>query len=176
MLNIRPFKPGEDLTSLAAFDTSFVTDRIYRVQRSALSFGLEEVVVDPPFRKTYPLAGLAAELGNMDQVLAAELGQELVGFTALKYESWNRRVVVCDLYVAPQHRGKGIGRKLLDEAAQFARLAGARCLWLETQNTNYPAIQFYRRVGFRLCGLDESLYDPQGLGRSEVGLFFVRDL
>src|SRR5689334_9276881 len=23
---------------------------------------------------------------------------------------------------------------------------------------NYPAVQFYRRMGFQLCGLDESLY------------------
>ena len=55
-------------------------------------------------------------------------------------------------------------------------IAGARCLWLETQNTNYPAIQFYQHVGFRLCGLDESLYDPAGPGRNEIALFFVREL
>jgi ribosomal protein S18 acetylase RimI-like enzyme len=35
-----------------------------------------------------------------------------------------------------------------------------RCLWLETENVNYPAIGFYRRAGFRLCGLDDILYRP----------------
>ncbi|MSR83028.1 MAG: GNAT family N-acetyltransferase [Candidatus Latescibacteria bacterium] len=176
MLNIRPFRAGEAPAPLAALYTSFTTDRIYRMQRTTLSFVLEEEVVDPPFCKTYPLDNLETELKDMDQNLVAELGPELVGFTGVKYEAWNRRMGVGHLYVAPQHRGKGIGRGLIESAVNYARTTEARCLWLETQNTNYPAIQFYRRAGFRLCGLDESLYDPLGLGRGEVALFFARDL
>ena len=65
---------------------------------------------------------------------------------------------------------------MLNENVTFARSAGARCLWVETQNVNYPAIQFYRQVGFQLCGLDESLYDPEGPGRNEIALFFAREL
>jgi len=43
---------------------------------------------------------------------------------------------------------------------------------------NYPAIQFYRRLGFRLCGLDETLYRPDDSASvpGEVALFFARDL
>ena len=59
-------------------------------------------------------------------------------------------------------RGVGIGRALLQAIEPIARAAGALRLWLETQNVNYPAIRFYRRQGFRLVGLDESLYDPAG--------------
>ncbi|MBI2501905.1 MAG: GNAT family N-acetyltransferase [Candidatus Latescibacteria bacterium] len=176
MLTIRPFEPGEDLAPLAAFDTSFVTDRTYRVQRTAFSFALEEEPVNPPFRKTYIFDDLGAELKDLDQLLVAELGSELVGYTGVKYESWNRRMVVWHLYVASQHRKKGIGRGLIEGAVAYARKTEARCLWLETQNTNYPAVRFYLRAGFRLCGLDESLYDPRGPGRGEVGLFFARDL
>ncbi|MCC7264528.1 MAG: GNAT family N-acetyltransferase [Candidatus Latescibacteria bacterium] len=176
MLNIRPFNPGEETAPLAELDTRFTTERIYRVRRCGLSFVLEEEPIDPPYRKHYPLAGLEAELATMDQILVAELGRKVVGFTALKFEAWNRQVVVHHLYVAPPHRGCGAGRRLLDEALEFARMAGARGLWLETQNTNYPAIRFYLRTGFRLCGLDDSLYDPAGQGQGEVGLFFARDL
>src|SRR5262249_55920874 len=100
----------------------------------------------------------------------------LVGFAAARHETWNRRVVVLHLYVAAGHRGRGIGRALIDHLDGFARTVGARCLWLETQNVNYPAIQFYRRLGFRLCGLDESFYDPAGPAAGEVALFFVREL
>ena len=48
-----------------------------------------------------------------------------------------------------------------------------RCSWLETQNVNYPAAQFYRRLGFRLCGLDETLYRPgiPGMLPGEVALY-----
>ena len=78
--------------------------------------------------------------------------------------------------VAPQHRGGGLGRALLNAVVALAHSTGARCVWLETQNINYAAIQFYRRAGFRLCGLDESLYDPQSPVGGEVALFFVREL
>jgi hypothetical protein len=49
-------------------------------------------------------------------------------------------------------------------------------MWVETQNINIPAIQFYQRAGFRFCGLDEALYDPEEPGRHEVALFWVREL
>jgi ribosomal protein S18 acetylase RimI-like enzyme len=176
MLKVRPCGPGEDLAPLAAIDTSFTTDRIYRVRRAALSFALEEEAVDPPFRKTYTFADLGAELKDMDQFLIAEWGPVLAGLVGLKYEAWNRRMRVGHLYVTPPYRGKGIGRELIEAAAEYAHRAGARCLWLETQNTNYPAVRFYLRAGFRLCGLDESLYDPRGPGRGEVALYFARDL
>jgi ribosomal protein S18 acetylase RimI-like enzyme len=73
----------------------------------------------------------------------------------------------------------GIGTALLEALDRRARASGARCLWLETQNINYPAIQFYRRSGFRLCGLDDTLYDPERdptTGPDEVALFFTRPL
>ena len=34
---------------------------------------------------------------------------------------------------------------------------------------NYPAIQFYQRMGFVWCGLDRSLYDPGGDAAGENG-------
>ena len=176
MLKIRPFGQGEDLGPLADFDTSFVTDRIFRVRRTPLSFVLEEEAVDPPFRKTYTFDDLGAELKDMDQLLVAELGSDLVGFTGVKYESWNRRMVVWHLYVASQHRKKGIGRGLIEAAVDYARTTEARCLWLETQNTNYPAIQFYlragfrrfRRVGFSNCKTCASVMAPASCGTASI--------
>jgi len=176
MLKIRPAAPGEALAPLAAIDTSFTTDRIYRVQRTALSFSLEEEVIAPPYHKTYTFDDPVAELRDMDQLLIAEWDQKLAGLIGLKYEAWNRRLGVGHLFVAPPHRGKGVGRGLIEAAVEYARSTEARCLWLETQNTNYPAVRFYLRAGFRLCGLDESLYDPRGPGRGEVALYFARDL
>ena len=43
---------------------------------------------------------------------------------------------------------------------------------------NHPAVQFYRPMGFQLCGLDESLYRPgdPALLPGEVALYFSRDL
>jgi ribosomal protein S18 acetylase RimI-like enzyme len=53
---------------------------------------------------------------------------------------------------------------------------GARCLWLETQNINYPAVRFYLHLGFQWCGLDRSLYEPGDPAASETALFFAYEL
>jgi ribosomal protein S18 acetylase RimI-like enzyme len=71
---------------------------------------------------------------------------------------------------------QGVGRQLVEAALAYARSRAARCLWLETTNLNYPATQFYRRAGFRLCGWDESLYDPAGPTCGEIALFMAYDL
>jgi len=65
---------------------------------------------------------------------------------------------------------------LIDNVVQAAHQRHAGCLWLETQNINYGAIQFYQRVGFTWCGLDLALYDSHGLAAGETALFFVRYL
>jgi ribosomal protein S18 acetylase RimI-like enzyme len=114
-----------------------------------------------------------------EELLVAEDNEELAGFGEVVFEPWNRRAIIAHLYVSPSSRGLGIGSALLEALDRRARISGARCLWLETQNVNYPAIQFYRRSGFRLCGLDDTLYDPERdptTGLDEVALFFTRPL
>jgi ribosomal protein S18 acetylase RimI-like enzyme len=167
-------QPG-DRTRIAHIDTSFQTDRIYRVTADPAGFQLHEEPAEPSRAKTYPVPH--EELGE-DLVVAEDNG-ELVGFGEVVFAPWNRRAIIAHLYVSPSSRGLGIGTALLEALDRRARASGARCLWLETQNINYPAIQFYRRCGFRLCGLDDTLYDPDReptTGPDEVALFFTRPL
>jgi GNAT superfamily N-acetyltransferase len=177
MYVIRPARWPDDLGRVGELDFSFTTDRIYRVVRDELSFRLIDEKIDPPLHKDYgSVAGKEHRLPEMDCVLVAEREGELVGLATAEYEAWSRRLAVRHLLVAAGHRRSGIGRALLDHLEAFARSTGARCLWLDTQNINYPAIQFYRRVGFRLCGLDESFCDPAGTDQNEVALFFAREV
>lgn len=177
VLLIRPARWPDDLALLNGLDTAFTTDRIYRVNRDAFGFALVEEAVDPPLHKEYGgLTSHGVGLATMEFAVIAEEDGVLAGFTAASYEAWNRRVVVEHLYVSAGRRGRGVGRSLIDQADTFARSRGARCLWLETQNVNYPAIQFYRRLGFRLCGMDDSLYDPASPVQGEIALFFAREL
>ena len=98
-----------------------------------------------------------------------------MGVVSTQYEAWNRRVVIWHLYVSPGDRGRGIGRRLVETAFEAARAAGARNAWLETSNLNVPGVRAYERLGFRLCGLDTSLYDGTP-AEGEVALFFCRSL
>ena len=103
----------------------------------------------------------------------AETEAAIAGFAQVEPPTWNGRAVVPALYVAPEHRSRGVGRALVDAVAAHAREAQARCLFVETQNVNYPAVQFYLATGFYLCGLDKSFYDPVELP-GEFALLFAR--
>jgi ribosomal protein S18 acetylase RimI-like enzyme len=55
---------------------------------------------------------------------------------------------VHDLAVLPGHRGRGVGRRLLEEIEHRARVRGSSKLTLEVHATNETAIGLYRRFGF----------------------------
>ena len=172
---IRAARWPQDMPALSALDTSFFTDTVYRVAQDGLSFRLLEEAATPPLYKSYPFdPSDPEERANWDHAVVAESEGRLVGFAAAEYMAWNRRAVIWHLYVAPDSRGQGVGTRLLDSVDDFARDMGARCLWLETQNVNAPAVRFYLRSGFTLCGLDTSLYDPDGAAGAEVALFLKR--
>lgn len=174
-ITIRAAAAPGDLDAIRQIDPSYSTDRIYRVSRDELGFTLHEEHVSPPVRKVYSRPSPEVS----DRLLLACADGEVVGYGELQFDAWSRRAQVEQLIVAGRYRGHGAGRLLIGALDERARQeAGARCLWLETQNINYPAVQFYRRIGFRLCGLDDTLYRPglPGLVPGEVALYFTRDL
>ena len=65
---------------------------------------------------------------------------------------------------------------MIEAMLKRARLDGMRCLWLETQDVNYDAIQFYLQAGFQWCGLDLSLDERDGSSTDETAVFFMRIL
>jgi GNAT superfamily N-acetyltransferase len=50
-------------------------------------------------------------------------------------------------------RRRGVGRALVARAAEHARAAGCRRLWLVTTNDNAGALVFYQRIGLDLAAL-----------------------
>lgn len=176
MVKLRALQWPDDREGLLALDTAFTTDRIYRVVATEQSFVLETVVVTAPLRKAYDLTEHVDHLPDFDHVVIAEVDTQLAGMAALRYEAWNRRAVLWHLYVAPTQRGRGVGRGLMEAVVHTAQAWQARCVWLETQNVNYGAIQFYQQLGFVWCGLDLALYDLHESPMGETALFFARTL
>ena len=176
-LTIRPARWPADERGVASLDFSYTTDRVYRLHRGALSFRFSVERLESPLGKVIPsLEREIPRLRATQHVTVAEEEGVLLGLVAANLEAWNRRVRVEHLVVAAAARGRGIGRALMDSAGAFARGRGSWCLWLETQADNYPAIQFYQRIGFRLCGLDERLYDPASPAAADLAMFFALDL
>ena len=176
MVELRALRWPEDRAALLALDTSFTTDRGYRIERRAHSFALEEVSIAPSLRKSYPLEKEIDSLATFDWVQVASDGGAVVGLVAMKFESWNGRANLHHLYVAPSARRQGVGRAMIESALREANRSHMRSLWAETQTINYAAVRFYERTGFTLCGLDTSLYDPRKVVDGEIALFFSRSV
>lgn len=176
MFSLRSLRWPDDRAALLGLDTSFTTERVYRVAATTLSFELHEAAITPPLRKVYDLTNEVDGFPTMDYVLVAEIRAQVAGVAALSYDAADQRALLRHLYIALAYRGQGIGRALIDAMAARAEQWHARCLWLETQDVNYGAIQFYRRVGFEWCGLDLSLDDRNGAATDETAVFFMRTL
>lgn len=52
------------------------------------------------------------------------------------------------LYLAARHRGRGLGRLMLEHVERHARALGRPAVVLQVNRRNAPAIDFYRRAGF----------------------------
>jgi len=176
MIQLRPLRWPDDRESLRTLDVSFTTQRIYHIRVTERSFALEDTALPSAIHKAYDLDAELDRFPTYTYVVIAEVDAVLAGVATLAFESWNHRAILWHLLVDAGYRGCGVGRTLMDDIVRAAQAYHARCLWLETQNINYGAIQFYRRVGFQWCGLDQSLYDPDGLLEGETALFFVRQL
>jgi ribosomal protein S18 acetylase RimI-like enzyme len=71
-------------------------------------------------------------------------GEEIVGVVMTRDE-W-----LSDLWVRRDSRGTGIGRKLLARAEEEIRGRGHDTIRLRVVKTNTPAVDFYRRHGWRV--------------------------
>ncbi len=90
--------------------------------------------------------------GDLIDVTIAEDETGLLGacLTLLTYSTWRdaKGLYVVDLFIDEKARNRGIGVKLLREAARRGRAKGARFIKLEVYHTNDGAGRFYERLGF----------------------------
>jgi ribosomal protein S18 acetylase RimI-like enzyme len=86
------------------------------------------------------------------QVEAAPVGYA-TGHATYETEFAARGFYMGDLYVAPGHRRRGVGRALVAAMAEEARARGGRFLWWTALPDNAGAHGFYRALGCR----DEAL-------------------
>lgn len=97
---------------------------------------------------------------------------ELMGWIICEHRAWNNSFYIENILISEKVRRQGAGAQLIKKAVREARNTGSRIIELETQNTNYPAIQFYRRMGFSITGLNTRLYENP----EETAVFMTLDL
>ncbi len=109
------------------------------------------------------------------EVVLAEWDHEVIGF-ALFFHTFSTflgkpGIYLEDLFVKPEHRGKGAGKALLVHLARLAALRGCGRVEWSVLDWNEPSIGFYESLGarrlddwskFRLAGAElEKLANPE---------------
>ena len=102
------------------------------------------------------------------EVYLAHMNGEEAAIMVIQKMEWNNTLLIHDLYVDVLHKNKGIGRTLIEIAKSRAMELGIRAITLETQTSNYPAIQFYLKNGFELVGFNKISYTNQDVRNNEV--------
>jgi DNA-binding MarR family transcriptional regulator/ribosomal protein S18 acetylase RimI-like enzyme len=103
---------------------------------------------DGGFDPDRSISALADELVEpRGLLLVARLRGEPIGCGALKLHG-SSPVEIKRMWVAPDARGLGLGRRLLAELEQHARERGATVAHLETNRTLTEAIRLYRSAGY----------------------------
>jgi ribosomal protein S18 acetylase RimI-like enzyme len=97
----------------------------------------------------------SAEHQQQNLALVAEVGAEAVGLAWGRIEAHEAEVAhVYQMWVAPDFRGLGAGRRLLDTVVAWARERDAREVLLGVTSGDTPATRLYARAGFvRFGGL-----------------------
>ena len=67
---------------------------------------------------------------------------------------------VTNTAVAESHRGRGVGRALLERAVDEARAAGVSRLVLATATADIGNLRFYQRCGFRMTHVVHDAFEP----------------
>lgn len=85
------------------------------------------------------------------QSLVAEVEREIVAYSLFfpSYSSFLMRpgIWLEDIYVQPEHRGKGIGKSLLREIVRMAVSKGYGRVEWSVLDWNMPSIEFYESIG-----------------------------
>ena len=119
---------------------------------------------------------VAARLAEMTSgdgfVLGAFVGEELKGIVSLGRETYRKgqhKAGVYQVYVAPEVRGRGYGRRLMEDLLLRARqIMGLEQLLLAVNAANVPARTLYVALGFESYGVERhALKLPDGTALDE---------
>jgi L-amino acid N-acyltransferase len=137
MPTLRPATPADIPAILAIYNDAVI--------HSTASYDLE------PSTLEQRAVWYHERVGQGFPVLVAELQGEVVGFGTygkFRDKPGYRHTVEHSLYLAPGHRGRGIGRTLLQELIRLARAQGKHAMIGGIDAENAASLRFHLALGF----------------------------
>jgi len=168
-VTIRELDRKRDRAAVEQIDTSFQTEVVFDVVTTARAISLVERTLDAPVTKRYSIGEVFAPWASWSAGWVCD-DDGVRGFATVEHEPWHQRVNLWFLYISPSHRGRGVGRALLERVEAHARSVGASHVWLETSSVNVPGVRFYERCGYALCGADRTYYGAYMPGETAIYL------
>lgn len=108
---------------------------------------------------------------DKSEMFVLEEDSEVLGFTGISYDRWNKTARIVDIFVHPEHRNKGYGLNLVKYLLEYLKDKNTRCLIAEAPSLN-SVLGLYMKAGFRICGFNDRYYDNSG---KEIALFLSFD-
>jgi ribosomal protein S18 acetylase RimI-like enzyme len=107
--------------------------------------------------------------GGDTRILIGGDGPDGVAVLRLRPAIFSRSLecYLAELYVAPRHRGHGLGRALMEAAMELARAEGATYMDLGTAETDLAARALYESLGFS---------NREGRPDGPLNFFYEREL
>ena len=123
-----------------------------------------------PFKKWDDTDKVIQPYKGDSEIYGAFIEEKEAGLIQFEYQPHNESVRVWDIDIWKEFQHQGVGTKLMNKCISRAKEFGARRIILEVQSSNLKAIDFYRKMGFELIGLDASHYHNDDIERNEVRL------
>ncbi|ACK64036.1 TPA: streptothricin N-acetyltransferase SatA [Bacillus cereus] len=169
-----------DLDNLPEIDDSFIVNARLILSLSkgnrCIKYTAEDV---PSYEKSYLQNQDDNEelpyneyINKPNQVIyIALLHNQIIGLMVLK-KNWNHYAYIEDITVDKKYRTLGVGKRLVDQAKQWAKKGNMPGIMLETQNNNVAACKFYEKCGFVIGGFDFLVYKGLDIENDEVAIYW----
>lgn len=90
-------------------------------------------------------------------IYIAELQKETIGVYVL-FSTGPETAEIKNIAVEPVHQGKGVGKMLLEHAAQMAKASGCNTLLIGTADSSISQLSLYQKAGFKITGLKKDFF------------------
>jgi N-acetylglutamate synthase-like GNAT family acetyltransferase len=104
--------------------------------------------------------------------LVAEKNDKIIGFSGIRVIAWNNTARIIDIFIQPNHRGKGYANQFIKRIKAEAKKSKVRAIIAEAPSLN-SALPVYLKNGFRICGFNDRYYSNEA---KEIAIFLSFDI